>query len=301
MKHPRFPWREFIEDLIREDEKVNDGLLHPSTHLGCEIAMCHDMDPTIPKKPKSYAQLMRLKTGTIWHAYLEEKLKNGEWEGFEFITEAPATKGLPKGWAGTRDVLVGFLGGGGRIDEVGAFHQLTDFKTVQGSGLKFLTEEPKPEHLRQTSAYYWSAVEEGYNMGPEVCVVHIPLSPAPYGVQIEAVPIAQWFEPMPKAAIFGEMKRRSKILAAYMEALAEGTLNEFMVSDHPYRPKQMPMDPFTKTDKRSGMTKEGYKPNWLVKYCDSPVCACAGQMEIVHAYHNDPIFDPALHGTGGSI
>lgn len=295
MKHPRFPWREFIEDLIREDEKPNDGLLHPSTHLGCEIAMCHDMDPDIPNKPKSYAQLMRLKTGTIWHEYLERKLKNGEWDGYEFITEAPATKGLPKGWAGTRDVLVGFLGGGGQIHEVGNFHQLTDFKTVQGSGLKFLTDEPKPEHLRQTSAYYWSAVEEGYNMGPEICVVHLPLSPAPYGVQIEAVPIAQWFEPMPKAEIFGEMRRRSKVVAAYLAAKKGDYLTEFMDHD-PFAPKQMPMDPFTKTDKRSGMTKEGYKPNWLVKYCDSPVCECKGQMEIVHAYHDDPI--PT---TGGSI
>lgn len=295
MKHPRFPWRDFIENLIREDEKVDDGLLHPSTHLGCEIAMCHDMDPDIPKKPKSYAQLMRLKTGTIWHAYLEEKLKGGEWEGFEFITEAPATKGLPKGWAGTRDVLVGFLGGGGQINEVGAFHQLTDFKTVQGTGLKFLTEEPKPEHLRQTSAYYWSAVEEGFNMGPEVCVVHIPISPAPYGVQIEAVPIEQWFKPMPKAAIFGEMKRRSKILKTYFEEQAGQPYDpEFM-------PKQMPLEPFTKTDKRSGMTKEGYKPNWLVKYCDSPVCACKGQTEEIVAYHNDPVYDEKLHGTGGSL
>ena len=295
MKHPRFPWVEFIEDLIREDEKVDDGLLHPSTHLGCEIAMCHDMDPTIPKKPKSYSQLMRLKTGTIWHAYLEEKLKSGSWEGYEFRTEEPATAGLPKGWAGTRDVLVGFLGGGGQIHEVGDFWQLTDFKTVQGTGLRYLTDEPKAEHLRQTSAYYWSAVEEGFKMGPEICVVHIPLSPAPYGVNIEAIPIAQWFEPMPKAAIFGEMKRRSRILKEYMAALAEDRMVEFMETSE-WAPKQMPMDPFTKTDKRTGMTKEGYKPNWLVKYCDSPVCACKHQMEIVHAYHNDPI-----PNTGGSL
>lgn len=290
MKHPRFPWRDFIENLIREDEKVDDGLLHPSTHLGCEIAMCHDMDPTIPKKEKSYANLMRLKTGTIWHAYLEQKLASGEWEGHQFITEAPANKGLPKGWAGTRDVLVGFLGGGGQIHQVDDFWQLTDFKTVQGSGLRYLTDEPKTEHRNQSEAYYWSAVEEGYNMGPEICILHIPISSAPYGVNIEAVPIEQWFTPRPKNVIFGEMKRRSRVLANYFKQQRGETYEIDML------PKQLPMDPFTKTDKRSGMTKEGYKPNWLVKYCDSPVCACKGQMEIVHAYHNDE-----LPNTGGSL
>src|SRR3954467_1064514 len=111
--HERFPIGQWIIDRLHEDNhsgflmhyktKKPDGLLHPSSHLGCEIAMCHDMDPDIPSKPQSTASLQRLLTGTLWHAWLQGQWESAEWEGLEARCEVKMGEGLPPGWQGRCD------------------------------------------------------------------------------------------------------------------------------------------------------------------------------------------------------
>lgn len=285
--HERFPIAQWIIDRLHEDDdgiemvyktKTPDGLLHPSTHLGCEIEMCHDLHPDIEMQKQSTPSLQRLLTGTLWHAWLTAKWEQSEWEGLEPRCELKMGDGLPKGWQGSCDLLLGQFGDG-ILSE--AEWTVMDYKTVAGNGLSFINlDKPKPEQHMQISAYYHAADVMGYRLNPEVCIVHLPVSAAQY--QEIAPPIEQWCKPLPRNVVFGEMKRRSQILKAY---LAPGIKAE----GYPNQPQQLPLVQKTKTPKnKQPVTVEG--PSWLVKYCKSPMCACAGQTETVISYDNAEVY-----------
>lgn len=291
--HNRFPISQWIIDRLHEDNfegfemhyetKKPDGLLHPSSHLGCEIAMCHDMDPDIPNKPQTTASVQRLLTGTLWHAWLQGQWESGEWEGIEARCEVKMGDGLPPGWQGSCDLLLGQFGDG-ILSE--AEWTIFDFKTIAGSGLSYLDlSKPKPDQHRQISAYWHAAAAMGYRLNPECCVVHIPISAAQYK-EMEP-PLEQWMGPLPRNVVFGEMKRRSQVLKNYFaDKKGEQHFNSFM-------PQQMPLEQKTRFNKKLKLTEHVEGPSWLVKYCRSSQCACAGQTSQVVSY--DAMHDAALH------
>jgi hypothetical protein len=283
--HNRFPIAQWIIDRLHEENfdgfemhyqsKKPDGLLHPSTDLGCEIAMCHGQDPDIPDKPQSTASLQRLLTGTLWHAWLQGQWESGGWDGIEARCEVKMGEGLPPGWQGSCDLLLGQFGDG-KLSE--AEWTIFDFKTIAGSGLGFIDlNVPKPEQHNQISAYFHAAEAMGYRMNPEVCVVHIPISAAQYK-EMEP-PIEQWMKPLPRNVIYGEMKRRSQVLKAYLNAKEEGIDMGYM-----NMPQEMPKVNKTRFNKKLNLTEQTEEPSWLVKYCRSSQCACAGQTKDVIAY-----------------
>lgn len=254
--------------------KVDDGLLHPSSHLGCEIAMCHHFDPNIGDKDKGFDQLMRLMTGTLWHAMMEAWWKSGPFDGFEAHTEVSAKAGLPKGWNGTMDLLLGDLRGREGKTAPHTKWQLFDYKTIAPNAMRYFDiEKPKPEHQWQTSCYWHAARHMGYDMYPDVGMLHIPLAPAPWGVTFEAVPTLQWIPVLPEDVVWKELHRRSRILKAYLKG------------DHSAA-KPMERVTETKYNKKTKLTEEIVKPHWLTRYCDSNQCACANQATEVVAYHD---------------
>jgi hypothetical protein len=285
--HERFPIAQWIIDRLHEDEigwdlgtyqpKIPDGLLHPSTHLGCEIEMCHDFDPDIEMKKQTTASLQRLLTGTLWHAWLAGAWLSGDWEGLEPRVEVKMGEGLPKGWQGSCDLLLGQFGDGVLSEPEWT---VMDYKTVAGNGLSFINlDVPKPEQHMQISAYWHAANIMGYKLMPEVCIVHLPVSAAQYK-EIEP-PIEQWCKPLPQNKVFGEMKRRSQILKHYLTAGVDG--------DARYDPQPLPLVQKTKTPKnKPPVVVEG--PSWLVKYCKSPMCMCAGQEERVISYEEPVVY-----------
>lgn len=258
----------FFAERVMEDTKPYDGLLHPSTDLaGCEIAMCHRHDPDIETLEKSQASMTRLLIGTLVHKWLEEQMQGSDWEGVEFRNEVDMTPGLPPGWTGTADVLIGQMGDG-ILNEPEWW--LADFKTIAGSGLHFLDiNKPKPEQHMQASAYYHAAEAMGYKLGPELCILHIPVSAAQY--KELAPPIEQWMSPLPRNVVFGEMKRRSQLLKRYLAGEKD-------------LPQPMAKVFDTRTNKRLGIIEQVEKPHWMTRFCDSSECACAGQTTDVVAY-----------------
>jgi hypothetical protein len=150
-----------------------------------------------------------------------------------------------------------------------------DYKTVAGNGLSFINlDTPKPEQHMQISAYWHAANIMGYKLMPEVCIVHLPVSAAQYK-EIEP-PIEQWCKPLPQNKVFGEMKRRSTILKAYLAGEKEIA-------------QPLPLVQKTKTPKnKPPVVVEG--PSWLVKYCKSPMCMCAGQEERVISYEEPVVY-----------
>lgn len=292
--HERFPIGQWIIDRLHEDDdgiemlyktKTPDGLLHPSTHLGCEIEMCHDMDPDIEMKGQTTASLQRLLTGTLWHAWLQAKWESSEWDGYEARTEVKMGEGLPKGWQGSCDLLLGQFGDGVLSEPEWT---VFDYKTVAGNGLSFINlDSPKPEQHMQISAYWHACNIMGYRMMPEVCIVHLPVSAAQYK-EMEP-PIEQWCKPLPQNVVFGEMKRRSRILKTYLAHKDSPVFSVVGGLNKDDLPKPMALVQKTKTPKnKQPVTVEG--PSWMVKYCKSPMCACAGQVETVISYDESVVY-----------
>lgn len=270
---------QFIADRVMEDTKKPDGLLHPSTDLaGCEISMCHRHDPDVLTLEKSQASMTRLLIGTLVHRWLEEQMTGSDWDGIEFQCEVDMTPGLPKGWAGTADVLVGQFGDG-ILSE--AEHTLMDFKTIAGSGLHFLdVSKPKFEQHMQVSAYWHAAEAMGFKMNPRLCVLHIPVSAAQYK-ELQP-PIEQWMRPLPRAQVFGEMKRRSRMLKNYLAAKTAEQDGSYL--DDTLAPQPMARVQDTRFNKKLQLTEHVEKDHWLVRFCDSSQCACAGRATEVISY-----------------
>lgn len=261
--------------------KVDDGLLHPSSHLGCEIAMCHSRDPAIGDAPKDYANLMRLMTGTLWHAMMDAWWRSGPFDGYEARTEVSMRGGMPKGWNGTADLLLGKLAGHSKYANATPKWQLWDYKTIAPNAMRYLDlEKPKEEHQWQTSFYWWAATALGYDLEPWVAMLHIPLAPAPWGVKMEAIPMVQRIPILPKDQCWKEAARRSRILKAYLAEKQGESVNPA------YLPKEMPLVHESKLNKKTGLIEEALAPHWLRRYCNSPICACAHQERTVVAYRN---------------
>jgi hypothetical protein len=282
--HNRFPIADWIIERLHEDNfdgfemhyqsKKPDGLLHPSTHLGCEIAMCHDFDPDIPEKPQTTGSLQTLLTGTLWHAWLQGQWESTNWEGIEAQTEVKMGQGLPPGWQGSCDLLLGQFGDD-KLES--AEWTAMDYKTIAGNGLPFLDlNVPKPDQHVQISAYFHAAEAMGYKMMPEVCVVHIPVSKQQYKDMMP--PLEQWMTPLPRNVVFGEMKRRSQIVKGYL-AKRSG-LNGALY----YEPQPMPPQQKTRFNKKLKITEHTEGPDWRVQFCRSSQCQCAGQKTSVVSY-----------------
>lgn len=271
--HNDFPMAQFIAERVMEDTKKPDGLLHPSTDLsGCEISMCHRHDPDIETKPKSQAAMTRLLIGTLVHRWLEQQMTESEWDGIEFRCEVDMTPGLPMGWAGTADVLIGQFGDGVLSEPE---FTLMDFKTIAGSGLGFIDlNVPKREQHYQVSAYFHAAEAMGYRMAPKVCIVHIPVSAAQYK-EIES-PIEQWMTPLPRNVVFGEMKRRSQMLKRYLAGEKD-------------LPQPMARVQATRFNKRLNLTEHIEKDHWMTRFCDSPLCRCGGGRVEVISYDDSGV------------
>jgi hypothetical protein len=286
--HNRFPIVEWISERITEanyegfnlghyQSKKPDGLLHPSSHLGCEFEMCHTMDPDIGPKKMDQPQLTTLLVGTLMHNFLQAAWESSEWEGLEARCEQKMAAGLPKGWQGTADLLLGQFGDG-KLSE--AEWTLFDYKTIKGANVAYIDlDNPKPGQHMQASAYWHAAAKLGYKMMPELCIVHIPVSAAPWK-QVEP-PIAQWLKPLPVEKVFGEMRRRSRVLKAYLELTHGGG-----TYDPELLPKKQPLVQTQKYNKKTKQTEVTEGPNWLVSYCNSPVCVCKAEKRVI-AYLDD--------------
>lgn len=294
--HNRFPIAQFVIDLVKEDNfegfamhyqsKKPDGLLHPSGDLGCEVEMCHTHDPDIGNKPLDLANKQTLLTGTLWHAFIQGAIEAGEWDGVEFKCETSMAPGLPKGWQGTADLLVGQFGDG-KLSE--AEWQLIDFKTIKGSNVPYIDmDKPKHGYHMQASAYYYAAQEMGYKLAPELCILYIPVSAQQYKTILP--PFEQWCKPLPRPQVYGEMKRRSQILKAYKTALVSGATDDIQ---HLLPKKQ---EPIQKTRTRKGVLETVETHDWLVNYCNSPQCVCRVP-ETVISYDTPAENNPEMNGV----
>jgi hypothetical protein len=230
------------------------------------------------------AQLTTLLVGTLMHSFLTGAWEGSEWEGIEARCEQKMGAGMPKGWQGTADLLLGQFGDG-KLSE--PEWTLIDYKTIKGANVQYLDpDKPKRGYHMQASSYWHAAKALGYRMNPELCILYIPVSAAPWK-QVEP-PIAHWADPLPEKEVFGEMRRRSLILKHYLQAKADGLDPLAGVGLDPrYVPKPEQPVQTSKYNKKTKQTEVTEGPSWLVNYCNSPVCVCKGEKKVI-AYIDEP-------------
>ena len=113
---------------------------------------------------------MRMRTGTMYHKLMEDWLAIPEisaelrpWVVMK--TEENVTDLLPEGWGGTLDYLMY------NPDE--DLYAIPDLKTQNPMGMKFLGDEPKPEHTIQVSCYHGCYVDK-VNLHPDIGICYMP-------------------------------------------------------------------------------------------------------------------------------
>lgn len=151
-----------IRDGMEREEKVYDGLLHPSTHLDGSLRHAWLDLHGYPRLPKRFANQTRLDTGTYWH-----KRIMGWLQGAPAMFEVTLTPWLPEGWAGTFDILL--------YDAHQMDWHLKDLKTIEDIK-KVETWGIKGTNAIQTQAYAGAIAKMGLRLNPVAEVVYIPIA-----------------------------------------------------------------------------------------------------------------------------
>lgn len=150
--------REYLEGEQREP----DGLLHPSTHLDGNVRHAYLDVRKHPHLPMTLSNILRLKSGTWWHDFLDQALK-----GTPTMRELDLGLWLPYGWAGTCDCLL--------YEPSTRRWRLKDYKTTDNMAKKL--EWGLPDTYRKQINAYWTAVNEmGLDVEYECDVVMIPIA-----------------------------------------------------------------------------------------------------------------------------
>ncbi len=266
-----FDFGEILSTELQRDNRAPDYLAHPSSHLiGSERHAALDVAGA-PQNPRPVIDQIVLETGTMWHARIAGIMSR---LGIPIMQEVNVTPWLPKGWAGTLDALVwspldkGFV--------------LCDYKTIRGSGLKYVARNgAKVEHQAQASAYWHAAVKMGLPMVKKIAVIYIPKDDAGSDL-IE--PLQVQFEPLPRGPLHKDMEGRWGTISNYVTSLGgtpgqpvEVKTLEGWVTDALPPTQQREQRLFY--DKATGFSEVKLIPHWSAAYCRFPVelCDCSTQ------------------------
>ena len=141
-----------IDYSMEQESKMDDGMLHPSTHLATPLRHAQlEYHHGSTGYKRTTAENVRLMTGTMWHEYMHNALRRA---GVPVMCEVNLTPYLPGKWSGTADWFFWSKEHKGFI--------LSDLKTIRGAGIKWREQYgPYESNTTQLGAYWLG----GYNMG----------------------------------------------------------------------------------------------------------------------------------------
>ena len=178
-----------MEVELQRSQRLDDGKLHPSTHLAAPLRHAQLDRAGAPKKPRPFAEEMTLHIGTTIHEWLHNAMRR---QGVPYMAEVNLTPWMQDGWAGTADAIIW-------QPEYKAF-VLVDFKTTKGEALRFRRSGgASEEHILQTSVYWHALKKMGIPLVKKIGVLYIPKN-AVRGTD-EALPLLLDFDPLPVRAL----------------------------------------------------------------------------------------------------
>lgn len=262
-------------DLLHEDLAVDtwgdDGLLHaseladPLRHVQLRMAGA-------PRKPKTFAEMVVLETGKMWHKRLAEAWDR---KGVPFLREVEMHAGLPDGWGGHADFLV--------WDRTRRGFVLYDLKTTKSTGLQYIHRDgAKKEHIWQVSAYWWALKRMGYPVLNRIGVIYLPKD-EDYSLEGGAQPVMAVVKPLDEEKVLGRMGAVKEAVDRYMGSFLlehnmepiegrEYTDNDFYLTAELAPP--MPRE--QRIFKNKELWEVKLIPHWTSMFCpyDSELCDC---------------------------
>lgn len=238
-----------IYDGMATGQREPDGLLHASSHLVSNLrhtllSFHPDLKPVVPE----LVSIVRMQTGTLWHAELERWFK-----GKPAMLEVDLTPWMPEGWGGRLDYII--------WDEYGPGFRLYDLKTCKGENINWIKRDgAKEAHIWQTSLYWWSCYEMGLPMIDEITVLYLPMNVASGAELVEIK-----FEPLSFDQVQDRCFERWGALA-----VAKG--NGFDLEKLPSGPGRIQR----KYKAPNGQWDVKLVPQWEAQFCPypEPFCDC---------------------------
>jgi hypothetical protein len=273
---------EVVVEGLAEGRRSNDFLLHPSGHMLGSLRHAQLDVAGAPRKVSQIARDIRMHTGTMWHSWIEDRLRR---EGIPFMSEVILSPWLPQGWSGKPDLFI-------YNPEYHAFG-LVDVKTIKGDGLRWVIRDgAKEEHIWQTSLYWWGAKKmfgDGVRLIKRIGIFYIPMGEARAN-ETPVEPVLIEFDPLPWETLRPVVEGRWKSVKEYLDSLPfpyqnvgpEGWTLESMPATYWTTDKLAPVQDRVKVakfDKPSGQWIAKLEPHWSARYCEFPVelCDCSLQ------------------------
>lgn len=273
-----FDLGELIYEELLAQRRGNDGLLHSSSHMVGPLRHVQLDVAGAPKLPEGLIRQVPMYTGTMWHAWLNDRIKS---LGIPAMMEVKLTPWLPQGWGGTADLFI-------YNPEFQAF-VLVDAKTTKGDSLKWIKKDgAKPEHVHQVSSYWHAAKKMGLPLAKEALVFYLPMTDTRDKNEI-VEPLEIMVTPLPARALHAEMKSRKDAVAAYVDSLPFGyDPNGPALAVETYLTEELaPVPGRTQVLKRAyktGVDEVLLVPHWSSMFCAYPLelCDCrqGGQTKI---------------------
>lgn len=216
-----------------------------------------------PRKPKTIAEEITLKTGDMWHEWLTSQLAS---TGHPFMSEVRLSDFMPEGWGGRADWIIFHPGYKAWV--------LGDIKTVTGDGLFWVNKDgAKENHLWQLSAYWHACVEMGLPMLRGFFVLYWPKGPASDKNAVVEASI-QECDPFPAEKVLPVMQDRWASTKAYLDSL-EGT--EGYITDALAPPIDREQKLIWDSVAKNFVVR--LTPHWSTRFCPygDDLCDCSNQ------------------------
>lgn len=257
---------DLLYDDLAADDWGSDGLLHaseladPLRHVQLRMAGA-------PRLPKTYAELVVLETGKMWHKRLAEA-----WErkGVRLLAEVPMAEGLPEGWGGSADFLVWDASRRGFV--------LYDLKTTKSAGLQYIHRDgAKTEHIWQTSCYWWALKRMGFPVLNRIGIIYLPKD-EDYSLEGGAQPVMAVVKPLDEEKVLERMAEMKSAVGTYLDSL--DTLGLHYMVKHPELFVTDALAPPMPREQRIFKNKELWEvklvPHWTAMFCPytDDLCDC---------------------------
>jgi hypothetical protein len=246
-------------DKVKPDTEREPGRLYCSSDLVGSLRHAMLREAGVPQLEESFASLVRLETGNLWHEWFSDKLLHTE--GLKVEIEVPLSDYLPGSWGGRADWLF--------WSEDKQAYILGDLKTCNGNAMPYIVKNGMKEaHRWQLSAYWYALNKAGYPLLKGFFVLYFPVSEA-QRPNFPIVPHEIWDTPIEKNVLRDAMYYKDRRMKEYLEEVSRtGEVLNDLLQPEPSR--------VFKLFKRGDKYDVKLVPHWSSVYCpyDTEYCGC---------------------------
>ena len=257
----QFDLTKLIDQSMRRSDRPGPKRLYLSSHLISSLRHVQLEFAGAPMKSESFMSLLTMQTGTLWHEYIAETLRN---KRLPVIQEVSVSPYLPIGWGGTVDLMV--------FNEDSFKWHIIDIKTTTGEAIESLQAGgPKDAHVWQVSAYHMALGRMGFPLDNEVSLYYLPKNHVP---RKEVEPFLKTFTPINDEVVWAHMRTRKHFVYEYLELYTK--TKEF--SNDLLAPVQDRVQKLFR-DRKEGTSELKLVPHFSARYCpfDNDLCDCSEQ------------------------